>query len=200
LGVPVGARVDGGTGEGVLGAMSYPRWKFYPSNLVPPPWARDFVAVLSGARASIDTADEQRRNISDAVLAALRPGLEALGYVVERGKAKGERIHRPVLFGEDGETRVTYEVDAWSEKLGVVVEVEAGRGAMNNADLRDIIRASLIVDARYLALVMPVTYRFDNGGKTQKVGAYEATRDQLDAIYQSQRLRLPFEGLLLVGY
>jgi hypothetical protein len=30
--------------------------------------------------------------------------------------------------------------------------------------------------------------------------AYAKTPDQLSAIYASQRLRLPFDGVLLVGY
>ncbi len=158
------------------------------------------MAVLDAAKQSIDTSNAARRNTSDGVLAHLRPGLGLLGYSVEQGKAKHERIHRPVLFGEGGEPRVMYEVDAYHDQLGIVVEVEAGRGAQNNADLRDIIRASLIVDARFLALVMPIEYRFESAGKTQITKAYDSTRDQLDAIYQSQRLKLPFEGLLLVGY
>ena len=32
------------------------------------------------------------------------------------------------------------------------------------------------------------------------VHAYERTRNQLDAIYASERLKLPFEGVLLIGY
>jgi hypothetical protein len=30
--------------------------------------------------------------------------------------------------------------------------------------------------------------------------SYERTRDQIDAIYASERLKLPFTGILLVGY
>jgi hypothetical protein len=32
------------------------------------------------------------------------------------------------------------------------------------------------------------------------VAAFKEVRDQFEAIYASQRLRLPFEGVLLVGY
>lgn len=61
---------------------------------------------------------------------------------------------------------------------------------------------SLILDARYyLILLMP---NLRAGGKTApqiyKTQAYNETRGQLDAIYASTRLKLPFEGLLLVGY
>jgi hypothetical protein len=30
--------------------------------------------------------------------------------------------------------------------------------------------------------------------------SYERTREQVDAIYESERLRLPFRGVLLIGY
>ena len=89
---------------------------------------------------------------SDRVLGHLRPGLVALGYEVEAGKKKADRIRRPVLFGDQGAARVSYEVDAVHDELGVLVEVEAGRGARGNAIYRDLVRSSLIVGARYLAL------------------------------------------------
>ena len=77
-----------------------------------------------------------------------------------------------------------------------MLEIEAGRGAAGNADYRDLIRTSLIVDADYLVLGMMLEYR--TGGTTMR--SYDRTRDQLDAIYASERLKLPFTGVLLVGY
>ena len=44
---------------------------------------------------------------------------------------------------------VSYEIDAFHDKLGIAVEIEAGRGAHNNADYRDIRRTSLILNANY---------------------------------------------------
>jgi len=148
----------------------------------------------------VSTVDKATGLTSDAVLAELRPGLLSLGFAVETGKAAIGKIRRPVLFGENGRPEVAYEVDAFHEEFGVVVEVEAGRGARGNASYRDIIRASLILDARYFVLLLPVAYRHNSSGRVVSVEAYRETRDQLNAIYASQRLRLPFEGLLLVGY
>jgi len=122
--------------------------------------------------------------------------MEAEGYLVETGKTKTGKITRPVLFGENGKAQVAYDVDGFHPAHGVVLEVEAGRGAANNADYRDIIRASLMVDARYLALAMMLDYR----GGNQKLRSYEQTRSRVDAIYASDRLRLPLDGLLLIGY
>jgi hypothetical protein len=137
---------------------------------------------------------------SDAVLSELRAGLLALGYAVESGKTRAATIRRPVLFGENGKEEVNYEIDAFHDELGIAVEVEAGRGAANNADYRDIVRTSLILDARSMALLMPVRYRFKSGQREYATPAYDRTRNQLDAIYASRRLMLPFDGVLLIGY
>lgn len=155
---------------------------------------------------AVDAAGERIRSAhvsgltSDVVLQELRPGLEQLGYRVESGKHKHERIALPVLFGDQGDARVRYEVDAVHDELGVLVEVEAGRGARGNAVYRDLVRASLIADARYLALGVMDEYRHQSGGREVTVRSYDDAKNVLDAIYASQRLRLPFNGILLFGY
>ena len=117
---------------------------------------------------------------------------------IRRGdrKKKAEKITRPVLFGEQGKPIVYYEVDAFNQEFGVVIEVEAGRGAANNADYRDLIRASLMVDAKVLVLAMMLSYK---SGKTV-IKSYERTWNSLDAIFKSERLVLPLDGVLLIGY
>jgi hypothetical protein len=44
------------------------------------------------------------------------------------------------------------------------------------------------------------SYRHKSGGREMDVASYAETKNQLDAVYASGRLRLPFEGLLLFGY
>ena len=163
----------------------------------------DLVAATEAVRGAIDTTPVPTSGgdrSSDAVLALLRPGLESLGYVVESGKSAPQKITRPVLYGENGKPEVSYDIDAFHDDLGVAVEVEAGRGAANGADYRDIVRSSLLLDATNLALFMPIAYHHLSGGKALEKPAYRNTRRQLDAIYASRRLQLPFDGLLLVGY
>lgn len=180
--------------------MSYPHWSYFPRNTRPPAWAHELVGAVALARPVIDTsplpAASSERLTSDSVLSILRPDMESLGYVVESGKQASQRIRRPVLFGDNGRPEVSYEIDAFHDELGIAVEVEAGRGAMSNADYRDIIRMSLLLDAEYMVLMTPAIYRF---GKTS-TNAFERTRDQMSAIYASERLRLPFRGVLLIGY
>jgi hypothetical protein len=62
------------------------------------------------------------------------------------------------------------------------------------------VRTSLILDANFLVLAQPLAYRFKSGAREGTEYAYLNTVNLLEAIYASQRLRLPFEGLLLVGY
>jgi hypothetical protein len=126
----------------------------------------------------------------------LRPGFEQLGFEVEGGKMADQKIRRPVLFGENGRAEVSYEVDGFHHDHRVVLEIEAGRGAANNADYRDLVRASLMVGVDYLILAMMREYQ----GGSQTMKSYEQTRKRLDAIYASERLRLPLMGVLLVGY
>lgn len=131
--------------------MSYPQWCYFPSHQPAPGWAHEFLEVVADAQAEIDSETVDGLT-SDTVLAHLRPGLDKLGYLVEVSKKHADKIRRPVLFGEEGIERVAYEVDAVHDELGVLVEIEAGRGAMGNAVYRDLIRSSLIVGAR-LSLV-----------------------------------------------
>lgn len=181
---------------------AWPSWTYFPRNATPPTWIRPLVEVVRAAEAAISTAEPDSKATSDQVLAALAPGLQGLGFQVETAKSRDAKVARPVLFGENGVPTVTYEVDGVHDELGIVLEVEAGRGAQNNAAYRDVIRASLIVNAQYLVLVMPLVYRFGGreGGRASKVRAYDDARAMLDAVYASRRLPLPFAGVLLVGY
>jgi hypothetical protein len=191
--------VDGWGAVPSNAVADYPDWFYYPSHAEPPAWVAGFVAVVKAARSSIESRSIDALT-SDHVLAFLRPGLVELGYEVEAGKRKAEKIRRPVLFGERGVQRVAYEVDAVNDELGVLVEVEAGRGARGNAVYRDLVRTSLVVGARYFALGVMQEYRHMTGGKQVTVSSYREAKDQLDAIYASGRLVLPFDGLLLFGY
>ena len=178
---------------------TYPRWHYFPASNEPPNWAREMVEVFANAQKEVDSTKSQG-NKSDGILLSLEPGLTGLGYEVETGKKASEKIVRPVLYGNEGAPRVRYEVDAWHEEIGVILEVEAGRGVMGNAFYRDLVRGSLIVGAKYMAIAVMTNYEYKSGGKTTTSKDYDTVRDQLDAIYASGRLNLPFEGLLLIGY
>lgn len=179
--------------------MAYPRWQYYPTHDPAPAWVAAVCELLAASRQHIDSREVDGLT-SDKVLEHLRPGLESLGFEIETGKRKVQKVRRPVLFGESGSERVAYEVDGFHAAEKIVLEVEAGRGARGNAVYRDLIRASLIVDTDFLIIGVMQTYRHKSRGRVISVESYLDARDQLDAIYSSGRLHLPFKGILLVGY
>jgi hypothetical protein len=159
----------------------------------------DVVAVFAEARANIDSVVVfEKRMESNDVLAEIAAGLVMLGFVVEQGKKKEGKLPRPVFFGDEGSFLRTYEIDAFEAERGIALEVEAGRATMGNAVYRDLIQGSLMVDARFLVLAVPVEYRY--GTTPTKEPSYAKTYSVVEAIYGSPRLKLPFEGLLLIGY
>lgn len=179
----------------------YPRWRYFPSHARPPEWVSPLIDVFSAVRGQINSAVEHpNRMESDDVLRAISPGLVALGFAVEQGKSKAKKLPRPVFYGDEGSFLRTYEIDAFDPQHGVALEVEAGRATMGNAIYRDLIQASLMVDADHLALSVPYEYRYKSGARTVREPSYAKTYSLAEAIYGSPRLRLPFEGLLLIGY
>lgn len=94
----------------------YPEWIYYPSHVRPPDWVPPFLAVVAGAESTIDSHSVDSLT-SDLVLAQLRPGLQALGFEVEAGKQRDQKIRRPVLFGEQGRERVAYRVEPAARRL-----------------------------------------------------------------------------------
>ena len=177
----------------------YPRWRYFPSYVAPPSWVPDIVAVFAVARASIDSmVEHEKRRESDDVLAIVAPALVELGFVVESGKTKSGKLPRPVSFGDEGTVLRTYEIDAFQAEHGIALEVEAGRATMGNNIYRDLVQGSLMVDAKFLVVAVPVEYRY--GERPTREPSYAKCYSLVDAIYGSPRLNLPFEGLLLIGY
>jgi hypothetical protein len=94
------------------------------------------------------------------VLRVIASGLIGMGFEVEQGKTKMDKLPRPVFFGDEGTFLRTYGIDAFEPERGIALEVEAGRATAGNAVYRDLIQASLMLDAKFLALAVPVEYRY----------------------------------------
>lgn len=133
----------------------YPRWDYFPRNVHPPEWVEPLVAKVRAIELRISTVDQGTGLHSNDVLQELAPGLRHLGYTVEPSRSAANRIRRPVLFGSNGRPEAAYDTDAFHDGHGIVVEVEAGRAASNNATYRNIIRASLILDASFSSCSYP---------------------------------------------
>lgn len=176
--------------------MNYPEWSLFPRHLSAPGWVDEFVAVLQNNYTTINSTEHNKFE-SDQVLKALGHDLEKIGWSIETGKKDIQKIFRPVLYGDKGKTRVSYEIDGWHPNHRSVLEIESGRGWMGNAFYRNLIRTSIIQDADYLVLGMRLSYSY---GRIKNQNDYAKAKEQLDAIYASGRLVLPFKGILLFGW
>jgi hypothetical protein len=166
-------------------------WVYFPKSSPPPEFGTLIVAVFEEAAGAIDSRAGAGQH-SDTVMAKLRPGLEKLGFRVEKGKSAEEKIVVPVLFGRKGKVLKCFNADAYAASKGWVLEVEAGRAVDNNQFLKDIFQACMMHDVLNLAIAVRNTYR--NSDDFSKVENF------LETLYVSGRLQLPLKGILLIGY
>ncbi len=178
-------------------AQEYPRWMFYPPWLEKPSWVGRLLGVFVKHKNSIDSMSVHRT--SNEVLSLIRADLESIGFIVEGGQEK-TTIYRPVHFGEYGLPDLQYQIDSFHEEDRIALEIEAGRSTRGNAIYRDIIQTSLLVGVEYFVIAVPQKYSFVARGKNIDDKTYELCKSIFDAIYGGERLRLPFQGVLLIGY
>lgn len=153
----------------------------------------DLRAVVGCFEAVYDNIKSPENKLnSDGVLRFLRPQLEALGFKIEAGKSKGEKIPVPVLFGLNNRIDKAFEADGVSGDGKIVIEVEAGRAVVNYQFLKDIFQASMMHGVDYLALAVRNNYR---GGDN-----FHSVHSFLETLYISSRLVLPLKGIVLMGY
>jgi hypothetical protein len=176
--------------------VPYPDWSYFPRRTAAPEWVSEFIEVISYSQSKIESYLHQKLD-SDQVLAAVRTKLVNAGWQIEAGKKDVDKIFRPVLFGDGGISKVNYEIDGWHPEHKVVLEIESGRGWQGNAFFRDLIRSSLIQGADYLAVGLRSSYSYAN---VKNQNDFVKARDQMDAIFASGRLQLPFEGILVFGW
>ena len=129
---------------------------------------------------------------SNEVLDILRPYLEPVGFTVETGKARGQKIPVPVLFGLNNSVDQSFNADGISNDGKTVLEVEAGRATANFAFLKDIFQASMMHGVEFLIMAVRNDYR--GSDDFHKVYTF------LETLYISSRLVLPLKGVILIGY
>lgn len=147
-----------------------------------------------------ELVDVSVHRTSNDVLALVRPYLENIGFSVETGKGKEEKIDVPVLFGENNEVDKSFFADALSADGKIVIEVEAGRAVRNNQFLKDIFQACMMFEVEHLVIAVLNEYKFNSGGKVAVSKDYQEIKTFLETLYVSNRLRLPLKGILLIGY
>ena len=165
-------------------------WIFFPRSTEPPKLALDVVEVFKNAEEEIEERFDE--TVSDVVLSIVRPGLERVGFVVETGKKAEYKIHVPVLYGMNGKVEKAFDADAWHREGKMVLEVEAGRGYLNNQFLKDLFQACMMHEIEYCAIAVRNLYI--KSRDFEKVVAF------FETLYASGRLKLPLKGVLIIGY
>ena len=165
-------------------------WQFYPQTRALPEHLARVVTVFEAATEHIGSS--AWKLTSNQVLGLVAEPLANLGFRVETGATRAQKVYVPVLFGRQGRVTKAFEVDAYSEQKGTVIEVEAGRGVVNNQFLKDLFEACVMPSVAYLVIAVRSDYRGLND--------FERVCSFLDSLYASDRLRLPLTGVLILGY
>jgi hypothetical protein len=175
------------------------RFSTFPQTEPPPFFVPKIVSIFQSHEPYIGTIALEKGLSSDNVLALLRNDLLSVGFEVESGKRKTQKIERPVFYGENGLPVVRYQIDAYHDGWRCALEVEAGRAWMGNAVYRDLIQASVMVNVEHLILAVPLSYKYMTSGRLTVNSDYEYTRSLATALYGHTRLRLPY-SLTVIGY
>ena len=165
-------------------------WMFFPQNKRVESHLLEIKDVFVSHSDEINSEENSLK--SDDVLAALRQSLENIGYEVEKSKKKEDKIRVPVLFGKNGSDELAFEVDAYSNNLKTVIEVEAGRAVTNYQFLKDFYEACMMNDVEYFCVAVRNTYR--------KNGDFEKVCSFFETLYVSNRVKTPLKGVLVIGY
>jgi hypothetical protein len=172
------------------------QWQYFPRFAPTPEHLKNTVIAFENAAHEIATPKHQLS--SNEVLEKVANFLEELNYKVERGKTRDQKIYRPVLYGRDGSVDKAFEVDAWHESTGTIIEVEAGRAVINHQFLKDFFEACVIQDARYLVIAVCKAYK--PASLKNPSNDFEIVSTFMDTLYSSGRLNVPLEGILIIGY
>lgn len=129
---------------------------------------------------------------SDEVLHIVSKGLEKEGYLVEKSKKLEEKIRVPVLFGHNGTINLAFEADAYSSEYHTVIEVEAGRAYTNYQFLKDFYEACMMHNVKYCCIAVRNIYRQSKD--------FEKVCNFFHTLYVSNRVQIPLEGILIIGY
>lgn len=166
------------------------RWQLFPKNKKISLELMSVIGVFSNKFLEINSSINYLK--SNEVLRCIRDDLTKIGYEVEKGKKTEDKIKVPVLYGENGIHEKYFEADAYSKKLGIVIEVEAGRALMNNQFLKDIFQACVMDGVNHL--VIAVRNKYKNSKDYDKIKTF------LETLYVSRKFHLELESILLIGY
>lgn len=165
-------------------------WQYFPKSESPSKTLLDVINIFS--ENENDIGSDKNAHSSDQVLKRLSPHLEKIGFIVETGKKKDQKISLPVSFGKNGRIEKSFDVDGFKKDEGIILEIEAGRGVTNYQFLKDFFKALVIKNADYIIIAVRKIYR--------KKKDFDDAVNFINSAYLSSRLNLPIKGTLIIGY
>ncbi|MBX3114502.1 MAG: hypothetical protein KF836_08045 [Fimbriimonadaceae bacterium] len=165
-------------------------WQLFPKSRQASSFLVQIPEIFNASFAKITS--EYNNLSSNEVLAELSTRLTALGFEVESGKKVDQKISVPVLFGKNGTILKSFEADAFHQKEGIVLEVEAGRAVDNNQFLKDLFQACMMQEVNTLCIAVRKDYR--------KNDDFKKVCNFFETLYASDRLSLPLTEILIIGY
>ncbi len=169
-------------------------WAYFPKSDRATELANEVVSAFQSVYDEINS--EKHKHNSDKVLSKVTDKLVEIGFKVESGKKKIEKIEVPVLFGINGKIEKSFNADALHESKGFVIEVEAGRATINHQFLKDLFQACMMHDVYYLGIAVRNIYEAA-GIKNRD---FEKVVKFFETLYASNRMNLPLKGILIIGY
>lgn len=166
------------------------RWQHYPRSLPPSSLGKSLIAVFQANHSAIDS--HHNDSDSNAVLAALAEALRSIGFQIEKGKKKDDKIAIPVLFGQNGKIDKAFHADGYHEAEKYMIEVEAGRAFTNYQFLKDLFQACACDNVDALAIAVRNLYK--GSDDFSKVCTF------MDTVFSSRRFSLPLKEVLVIGY
>ena len=170
--------------------MNSTNWQYFPKSHQTPKHLIDVVNAFELNEKEINSNENYKK--SDDVLSCLSISLEDIGFKVEKSKKKVDKINVPVLFGLNGKLEKYFDADGYNANTKTVIEVEAGRGVLNYQFLKDLFQACMMSNVEYLVIAVRNIYK--NNKDFISVIAF------FDTLYTSGRLKLPLNGILIIGY
>ncbi len=166
------------------------KWMLFPHSQIPDDLSLAIVGKFEKVSDRIDS--EKHMYKSDEVLRILAPGLKQMGFQIEESKKGKDKIHVPVLYGMNGRVEKSFEADGYHPEGRYVLEVEAGRGYVNNQFLKDFFEACVMLNVDRLCIAVRNIYHTGND--------FERICRFFDSLYASGKLQVPLSSLLIIGY
>lgn len=85
-----------------------------------------------------------------------------------------------------------FDADGYNSDTRTVIEVEAGRGVLNNQFLKDLFQACMMHEVDNLVIAVRNIYKNNED--------FNVVVTFFETLYASGRLQLPLKNILIIGY